>query len=397
MMWERAKLVTLMSARVPVGVPRNVAPSASHDTSTETSTSSPGCDSQGSDSGSGGDGKCSALRGGTSRTLVFLVLVLLLATWAVRGGRRREGAVGAQEPSATLPPPTASYGPLPPAVIAIAFFYLIRMPETLLILRAQTLGVAVALIPLLWALLHVVRSSTSFLGGSLSDSIGPARTMWIGWLCYVALAAGMALAASAMTAWILFLALGVVAGLTESPERALVTAATRGHHGSGFGVYHEGVPAKDNPVVKADSFRDGTMDHMQNFFDCIKTRKEPNAAVEAGVAARDRDPDHLDVGRLKGQQQGNRVPGARVRVDQERSHRLIPDSEAVPHPFEVRPHGRPRGPGIPPADGLVDARVMVRVQADRHLTAPRVEVDHPPHDRQQQRIVRGPAEVHVEA
>jgi len=112
------------------------------------------------------------------------------------------------------------------------------MPETLMILRAQNLGVPVALIPLLWALLHVVRSSTSFLGGGLSDRIGPARTMWIGWLCYVALAAGMALAASAMAAWIVFLALGVVAGLTESPERALVTAATRGHRGTEFGVYH---------------------------------------------------------------------------------------------------------------------------------------------------------------
>ena len=165
------------------------------------------------------------------------VAVVLLAMWAVGGGRRREGAVGGSA-SGAAPPPAAPSRPLPPAVIAISLFYLIRMPETLLILRAQTLGVAVALIPLLWALLHVVRSSTSFLGGSLSDSIGPARTMWIGWLCYVALAAGMALAASAMTAWILFLALGVVAGLTESPERALVTAATRGHHGSGFGVYH---------------------------------------------------------------------------------------------------------------------------------------------------------------
>ncbi len=54
---------------------------------------------------------------------------------------------------------------------------------------------------------------------------------------------------------------------------------------SGFGVYHEGVATKENPVVKADSFRDGTIDHMQNFFDCIKSRKEPNASVEAGVAA----------------------------------------------------------------------------------------------------------------
>jgi MFS family permease len=162
------------------------------------------------------------------------VLVLVLAAWAVKGGRGRSRLVEEGEPRPTS---TSLLRP-PPALIAIAFFYMIRMPETLLILRAQTLGVAVALIPLLWALLHVVRSSTSFLGGSLSDSIGPARTMWIGWLCYVALAAGMALAASAMMAWILFLALGVVAGLTESPERALVTAATRGHHGSGFGVYH---------------------------------------------------------------------------------------------------------------------------------------------------------------
>lgn len=54
---------------------------------------------------------------------------------------------------------------------------------------------------------------------------------------------------------------------------------------SGFSIYREGVSSKDNPVVKADSFRDGTISHMQNFFDCIKSRKEPNAPVETGVAA----------------------------------------------------------------------------------------------------------------
>ncbi len=154
------------------------------------------------------------------------VTVVLLAIWAVRGGRRREGAVGAQEPTATLPPPTAPYRPLPPAVIAIAFFYLLRMPETLIILRAQRLGIAIALVPLLWAAVHVIKASTSFVGGALSDRIGPSRTMWMGWLTYVVLAAGMAFAASPLAAWVLFLALGIVAGLTESPERALVSAAT---------------------------------------------------------------------------------------------------------------------------------------------------------------------------
>jgi len=171
-------------------------------------------------------------------SLVPGVLVLIMAMWAVRGGRRREGAVGAQEPSATVPPPSAPYRPLPPAVIAIALFYLLRIPETLMILRAQRLGIAVALVPLLWAALHVVRSATSFIGGALSDRIGPSRTMWIGWLVYVALAAGMGLTTSPLGAWVLFLALGIVAGMTESPERALVSAATGGHHGSGFGVYH---------------------------------------------------------------------------------------------------------------------------------------------------------------
>jgi hypothetical protein len=37
--------------------------------------------------------------------------------------------------------------------------------------------------------------------------------------------------------------------------------------------------------VRAESFGDGTITHMQNFFDCIRTRKEPNAPVETGVAA----------------------------------------------------------------------------------------------------------------
>ena len=54
---------------------------------------------------------------------------------------------------------------------------------------------------------------------------------------------------------------------------------------SGFSVYREGVQGNANPTVKADSFADGTIAHMENFFDCVRTRKEPNAPVETGVAA----------------------------------------------------------------------------------------------------------------
>jgi predicted dehydrogenase len=54
---------------------------------------------------------------------------------------------------------------------------------------------------------------------------------------------------------------------------------------SGFAIYREGVQGGENPVLTEHSFRDGTISHMENFFECIKTRKEPTAPVETGVAA----------------------------------------------------------------------------------------------------------------
>jgi predicted dehydrogenase len=54
---------------------------------------------------------------------------------------------------------------------------------------------------------------------------------------------------------------------------------------SAFEVYREGVDKTQNPVLTEHSFRDGTITHMENFFECIKSRKEPNAPVETGVAA----------------------------------------------------------------------------------------------------------------
>ncbi len=63
------------------------------------------------------------------------------------------------------------------------------------------------------------------------------------------------------------------------------TEATLKIDRGGFTVYREGVPREQNPVLTERSFRDGTISHIENFFDCIKTRKEPNAPVETGVAA----------------------------------------------------------------------------------------------------------------
>ncbi|HZH80300.1 MAG TPA: MFS transporter [Gemmatimonadales bacterium] len=186
------------------------------------------------------------LRSVIAASIVPGIAVLVLAMWAVRhdAGSGRLGEVrevrggrdGAEQPSLTssnLPQP----GRVAP-LFAISFFYLLRMPDTLIILRSQQLGVSVAVVPLLWASVHVVRSSSSFLGGSATDRLGPRQTMWLGWLVYAILAVGMARAGTAAAAWGWFLAFGVVAGLTESPERTLVARLAGSHQGSGFGMYH---------------------------------------------------------------------------------------------------------------------------------------------------------------
>src|SRR5438309_8709210 len=168
------------------------------------------------------------------------VLVLALAMWAVRDGAATDGKGRQRAASGSEPMPhsAALSRPLPPPLLAISAFYLLRMPDTLIILRSQQLGVPVAVVPLLWAAVHVVRSSSSFLGGWASDRLGPRQTMWLGWLVYAILAVGMARAGTAAAAWGWFLAFGLVAGLTESPERALVARLAGAHQGSGFGTYH---------------------------------------------------------------------------------------------------------------------------------------------------------------
>src|SRR2546426_746469 len=166
------------------------------------------------------------------------VIAITGAAWQVVGLRAvdRVGEVGDVRgvlASSNLPRPS----PVSP-LFGIAAFYLLRMPDTLIILRSQELGVPVSVVPLLWAAVHVVRSSSSFLGGAASDRLGPGQMMWVGWLVYAMLAVGMARAGTAAAAWGLFLALGLVSGLTESPERALVARLAGAHQGSGFGAYH---------------------------------------------------------------------------------------------------------------------------------------------------------------
>lgn len=118
-------------------------------------------------------------------------------------------------------------------------FTLGNSTDALLVLRATELGVAVALVPVLWAMLHVVKSASSTPGGVLSDRVGRRPLIAGGWAVYSLVYLGFAAASSAWQAWALFAAYGLYFGLTEGVEKAVVAdLVPAGVRGAAYGWYN---------------------------------------------------------------------------------------------------------------------------------------------------------------
>jgi len=159
----------------------------------------------------------------------FLILAIVL---------RRTSGARAATPSPKKAEVDASGRVFWAPVTALAALTFFRLPETLLLLRLQQRGVAVTLVPLVWAGLHVVRSASSYPGGWISDRLGPRGAVAAGGLIFAGVAAVLGLAVGPAAAVLAFLAFGLVAGLTESAERALVARLAPVRTGRGFGAYH---------------------------------------------------------------------------------------------------------------------------------------------------------------
>jgi MFS family permease len=170
------------------------------------------------------------------------VIAVGVAAWALRASRGG-GTAGSEGPTPAADPVTADRPRSSRLVFSlVVLFAFARFPETLLLLRLQDLRLPVALVPLVWAALHVIRTFGSYPGGKLADAVGPRRVMLAGWGLYALVCVGLATAPTALAGVAWFLVFGFVAALTESPERAFVAAFAGGRgSGSRFGVYHASV------------------------------------------------------------------------------------------------------------------------------------------------------------
>jgi MFS family permease len=168
------------------------------------------------------------------------------------GVRERRAGPGGDPDEARGEPPAPAPIPDEPPVPArplpkgfwrflgiITLFTLGNATDAFLLLRATDLGVPVALVPVLWAFLHLVKAVSSTPGGALSDRLGRKPLIVAGWLLYAAVYAGFAYAGAAWHVWALFAVYGLYHGLVEGAERALVADLVgTGHRGAAFGWYH---------------------------------------------------------------------------------------------------------------------------------------------------------------
>jgi len=124
-------------------------------------------------------------------------------------------------------------------LVIVALFTLSNSSDAFLLLRAQSAGVSVVTIPLLWAMLHVSKVISSLIGGDLSDRLGRRRLIVSGWILYAAVYAGFAFVTNPISVWVLFLVYGMYFGLAEGAEKALVADLVRPEQrGTAYGLYN---------------------------------------------------------------------------------------------------------------------------------------------------------------
>jgi len=209
------------------------------------------------------------------RTIFFLSLIPGLAAVAVLAAGVRDVRAAAVPPRREPLRIGAAWRELPSGLrrftLILLLFTLGNSSDAFLLLKARQLGVSIALIPMLWVALHLVKMSSSLPAGMLSDRLGRKWLILAGWSVYAVTYAGFAVVNTVWAAWGLFLVYGLYFGLTEGVEKALIAdLAPERLRGSAFGLYHLAIGAGALPASL--------------LFGCVWERYGDPAAFSMGAA-----------------------------------------------------------------------------------------------------------------
>lgn len=123
-------------------------------------------------------------------------------------------------------------------LIPIGFFALANSSDAFLLLQASRIGIAPAMLPLLWAAHHLVKVLLSTRAGGFSDRGHRIGVIVTGWLLYGLIYLAFPFAASPWVFTMLLVAYALPFALTEGAERALIgSLLPSAMRGRGFGMY----------------------------------------------------------------------------------------------------------------------------------------------------------------
>jgi MFS family permease len=215
---------------------------------------------------------------GFSMREVFWIAVIPGAVATTLVALIREEPVTRATPKSALPAKTPGDRPgsvLSPTLTSflaiMGVFALSNSSDAFLLLRARSLGVSTAAIPILWSALNASKVLWAWLGGRWADRFSRPRLVAAGWLVYALVYVGLGMADTSWQVWALFVLYGVFYGLTEPVEKALLKDLVRPEQrGRAYGAFNfiEGIAALPAGLLT------GYLWHVWS----------PSAALELGAA-----------------------------------------------------------------------------------------------------------------
>lgn len=124
-------------------------------------------------------------------------------------------------------------------LVSATIFALGRGSDAFLLLRAQNLGVTLALIPIIYFVYNITLAVFSTPAGMISDKIGHRNTFMIGMLIFSGTYFLFAQASTALSIWILFAVYGFYGAFTEGVGKAIVADLVEERiRGTAYGIYN---------------------------------------------------------------------------------------------------------------------------------------------------------------
>ncbi len=121
----------------------------------------------------------------------------------------------------------------------LALFCFAKASEAFIILRGHELGLSIVTLLLLWAWLAALQSLTALAGAPLTDRVSKRTLTLFNWTSLAFGYGALAFATTSAVLWIAVSVYGVLSGISEGVERALVSElANPEEKGTAFGWYH---------------------------------------------------------------------------------------------------------------------------------------------------------------